>query len=562
MEAHGRPAAASRRALGPVRAFEHCSTGLAVVSPVGLIECCNPVFGSLAGLGANLAERANLLDFFPEDTRAYWADALSRTLVANHAIQARRTELVDGHGRAREVVVSLTPIPDGKPRAVLAECQPVASSPGSMYDALTGLPNRELLMDRLSIALARIDRQGGSSGVCYLDLDHFKAVNDTLGHHSGDVVLRTVADRLSGAVRPGDTVARLGGDEFVVVLDGLSRAGQAEEIASRIGRSIEVPLNIAGTELSITASIGVAVAGGSGRRRRADALLQDADSALYEAKHAGRATHRLFDAALRKVTDERTRMELDLRTAEPQREVETAFQPVVEMSSSRVVGAEALMRWRYREGELLLPGRFLGTADRIGVLPRLSEVVFGEAFAAAALWRAAFEGFTLFVNVSASELSRQDLVGRLCSALEAVGLDRRAVCIDISEDAYAASVGSGCRSIANLRSQGFKVALDGFGASATNLSSLAACPVDVIKLDGSVVAKLGENALAEAVAHSALLVADAMGARCIAEHIETATQRSLLVSLGYAFGQGYLFHPALTPGDFSRLLQPHLAHSA
>ena len=423
------------------------------------------------------------------------------------------------------------------------------------HDVLTGLPNRTLLLDRLQQAVARLERHHGTVAVLFLDLDRFKVVNDGMDHAAGDALLVTVAQRLMAALRAEDTVARLGGDEFVVLAE-VSGQREAIAVAERLATALAEPFRIADRELSVTASIGVVV---TPERREPDALLRDADAAMYRAKELGRGRIELFDEQTRTAAVERLEMERALRRGVPNGELRLHYQPTVRLSDGAVVGVEALLRWQHPQLGLLPPASFIPLAEDSDLIVPLGEWVLQEACRQAAAWRktAPLEDFVMWVNVSGAQFTRMDVPAATARALVTAGLPPSALGLEITESVFIGDTDHFHRAFEALGHLGVSIAIDDFGTGFSSLGSLKRFSANVLKIDGSFVQGLGHDPEDTAIVATCIALADALGLTAIAEQVETADQRAQLAAMGCAYGQGYFFCTPLPADDAEAYLRQH-----
>jgi diguanylate cyclase (GGDEF)-like protein/PAS domain S-box-containing protein len=418
----------------------------------------------------------------------------------------------------------------------------------ALHDHLTGLPNRSLLLDRLSQAVARLGRADTRLGVLFFDLDHFKVINDSLGHDAGDRVLQAVAARVAGVLRPTDTLARLGGDEFVVVCEALEGPDDASAVADRIARALAPPIDEGEDELIVGASIGVVVTGDD----HADpaGLIRDADAAMYRAKEQGRGRAELFDEGMRVRVVGRLRKERALRRALQRDELRVHYQPVVSLPDLGVTGVEALVRWEHPERGLLAPAEFVPLAEETGLILELGDWVLAEACRQAAAWTGVLgEDRTLevAVNLSTKQLSQADLAKRVAALLERYGLPpaQVALCLEITESLMLEDPMVTGGLLGDLARLGVRLAIDDFGTGYSSLAYLRRFPVHTLKVDRSFVSGLGLDADSRAVVAAIIELAHALGLEVVAEGVEEQVQLQALVELGCDRAQGFLFaHPA------------------
>jgi diguanylate cyclase (GGDEF)-like protein len=424
-----------------------------------------------------------------------------------------------------------------------------------MHDALTGLPNRGYLRERLERVLALLKRAPHRKcALLYLDVDRFKVINDSLGHLAGDAYLKEIAQRLQACVREPDLVARLAGDEFAILLEDAPVPGTAVRVAQRVLEALALPLQMAGRELEPSASIGIAIADSS--YQLADEVLRDADVALYRAKALGRKRFELFDASLQKHAVDVLTMERELRVALQKNQFVPYFQPILRLDTDQVQGYEALIRWNHPVRGLIGPGEFLRIAEDSGNIEAIDWWMFEHSSALAARHFASERYLTL--NVSPLHFRRADFCSRLLDMLQRTGLAPSRLVIEVTEGSLLDDP-EGVRDIlATLRRDGIGAALDDFGTGYSSLSYLHTFPLRIVKIDRSFVARLGEagNDNSEAVVGSILALASALGVEALAEGIETDAQRATLQAMGCRFGQGYLLgrpapveegHPARSP---------------
>ncbi|MBV8295962.1 MAG: EAL domain-containing protein [Acidimicrobiia bacterium] len=423
----------------------------------------------------------------------------------------------------------------------------------ALHDHLTGLPNRTLLNDRIRQALTRASRSGGAVAVAFLDLDHFKLINDTQGHAEGDALLRAVADRLHAAVRESDTVARFGGDEFVVVCEDVTGAEEAMTLAERLRQALDAPFQLHGEEVFVSASLGVTVGGATDTPEE---LLRDADAAMYHAKIEGRARAELFDDTIRRRAARRRDIERALRRAIEGDQLRLVYQPIVSLEAGWVVGAEALLRWHHPEEGLLLPGEFIPVAEETGLIGPLGRWVLEEACGQLSRWRAELPRVPLFmsVNVSAREVRGQiaDVVAR-CAASH--GLHPSSLVLEITEGVLMDDVTSCLGTLQQLKAIGAQIAVDDFGVGYSSLGYLKQFPIDIIKIDRSFTAGLGADANDAAIVSAIAGIARALRVSVVAEGVETPEQLYVLRRIGCQQAQGFHLARPLPPKEFAELLR-------
>ena len=471
---------------------------------------------------------------------------LERALVgeeteASLVVRGRSEELHFGPIRDGRGVVSgavLIAIDVTERRAFEAELEQRA-----LYDALTGLPNRTLLHDRLDFEIARGARLNTTFALVVADLDNFKDINDTFGHERGDEVLREVATRVRGELRPTDTVARLGGDEFAILL------GQADEhlatsVAQRLLQSFSRPLEVGGVAIDLSASLGIAMYPAHG----VDALtlLRKADIAMYASKRTRRAS--TVYSAEREVADpEALSLVVGLREAIKQRDITLAFQPEVAINDGALLRVEALARWTHPAHGSIPPGRFIPLAERSGLIGSLTRAVLRDALGQAASWRTEGIDTVVAVNLSAHDLADPALLSVIGAALDESGLSPTALALEITESVLMSDIDAIVRRLAELRGLGISVGIDDFGTGYSSLSYLSRLPIDRVKIDRSFVARLTADAGARAIARAAVAIGHELGLHVVAEGVEARAEWDLLAEFGCDSGQGYYVSRPLAP---------------
>ena len=417
----------------------------------------------------------------------------------------------------------------------------------ALHDELTGLPNRRLLRDRLSQALARAERDRCLVAVVFLDLDRFKLINDSWGHTAGDKVLVSTADRLRSIVRSGDTVARFGGDEFVVVREGIVSSDDVSDYLARLTREIQHPMPMAEYELTVSASLGVAL-GGAGDTP--EALLRDADAAMYKAKARGRSRTEIATKAVHMEAESRLSTELALRRSITRDEFDVLYQPVVAIDGGALIGVEALVRWRRPDHGLVEPDAFIGIAEDTGLIRPLGAWVLHQACRQLHhWWRVGVSGGVVSVNLSGCQLSSPDLVGNVLGALAAARIEPSQLSFEITESVLMEDVERSVHVLRTLKDIGVGLAIDDFGTGYSSLSYLERFPVDALKIDRSFIARLGADAADGAIVSAVTTLGHALGLSVTAEGVETPDQLRALADLGCDAAQGYLFARPIPPSD-------------
>jgi diguanylate cyclase (GGDEF)-like protein/PAS domain S-box-containing protein len=409
----------------------------------------------------------------------------------------------------------------------------------ALHDPLTGLPNRDLLLDRLNGALARASREHASVGVLFLDLDNFKIINDTAGHVTGDEILRTVAGRLLAAARGGDTSARVGGDEFVMVCENVAHDEELFTLAQRIADILSAPIPIDGQEYITTVSIGIAV---GHEADPPEQLLRDADLAMYRAKQRGKNTIEVFDEALRRHALDRVEVERDLRRALQDGEIEPFYQPIVALETGNISGFEALARWHHPERGLLRPQQFLSVAEDAHLIGVLGEIMLDAACRQLARWQKTQPHLTMAVNLSLRQLDAgfAKVVER---AVHQCSITPRSLHVEITESVLLDLQKSAASHLNMLAGLGLQLGIDDFGTGYSSLLYLKRFPVRFLKIDRSFVDGLPENQEDAAIVEAIVRLGQSLELATVAEGVETAEQMELLRSLGCTYAQGYYIAP-------------------
>ena len=423
----------------------------------------------------------------------------------------------------------------------------------ALHDELTELPNRTLFLDRVAHALVPSERESQPPAVLVVDLDHFKLVNDSLGHEAGDELLRLVAPRLAGALRPQDTLARLGGDEFAVLCEQLPSEEAAAAIAGQLTRALAEPIVLDGDEHMVSASIGIAVGSpGSG----ATELLRDADAAMYQAKMAGRGRFELFDREMHVRVLDRVRTESALRAALANEEIHLHYQPLVSLRSGEIVGAEALARWRHVDWGSMSPAEFVAVAEDSGLIRQLGAQVMRRAARESAGWQHV-PGFTgIAVNVSTRQLLQPDEVATLIEEVTAAeGIAPGFLTVEITESMLIERLDGARSALDALNALGVRLSLDDFGTGYSSLSYLANLNFDDVKIDRLLIERIVTSQKAAALAAAIIHMGHALGQKVIAEGVETAEQATRLRELDCDIAQGYFYAKPMEPEAFTVLLR-------
>ncbi|MGZ4321202.1 MAG: putative bifunctional diguanylate cyclase/phosphodiesterase [Solirubrobacteraceae bacterium] len=426
----------------------------------------------------------------------------------------------------------------------------------ALHDALTGLPNRALFLDRLGVALDRSRRNNASIAVLFLDVDNFKQINDSLGHAAGDRLLSGLADRLQSMLRPMDTVARFGGDEFTFLFEELTNEREVILIAERIGRAVRLPIHLEQGDTTVTVSIGISIV--TDPTMPADAVIREADSAMYRAKQLGRSRYELFDETSRQRAIDRLELEGALRQALERSELRLHFQPKLsfEAGALRVTGLEALLRWEHPSRGMLAPSEFLQLAEDSGLMLEIGQYVLAHSLHHLLIWREHRPDLTVTVNVSARQLDDMSFVTLLAGQLTAAGVDPRAVCLDITERVAARNPDVSVRAIQALKALGVKIAIDDFGTGSSSLSNLKQLAIDSIKIHESLVGGLGRDPGEAPLVRAVIELGHALGVEVVAEGVENDAQLDQLRALGCDGAHGFLLGRPVPEEEVLGLLIP------
>lgn len=423
----------------------------------------------------------------------------------------------------------------------------------AQHDVVTGLPNRLLLNDRLAEAIALGHRRSKPLAVGFLDIDGFKDINDVLGHAAGDRLLRSIAARVSGALRESDTVSRYGGDEFVIVLSEIEHFEDAARVAEKVLRAVSEPHRINAQVINITASLGVTLFPDHGRD--ADTLIANADAAMYEAKRAGFGQYRIFDIGMDARAVDRRSLARDLRRALERAEFDLCYQPQIDLASGAIVGVEAFVRWRHPQRGLLAAAQFVSMADHCGLMVPIGLWAIDEACRQARAWQdAGLRPILVAVNISAVEFWREDFVGNVQAILRNSGLEPHHLVLELTEDTLMQDMASAVSSLQALKGLGAHVAVDHFGTGHASLSDLQQFPIDILKIDQSFVREIAFGVASAPVLTAIIGLGKSLNHRVMAAGVETDWQLAFLRARQCPEAQGDLFSPPVGAGRLGELL--------
>jgi diguanylate cyclase (GGDEF)-like protein/PAS domain S-box-containing protein len=544
-------------------AFTHASIGMALLSFEGRILQANPALRSLLGLDEMQLRDQSFQNVVSSEDRRLLEEQLG---------------LVNGNEFEGFAIELRCLRRDGEPLWVAAHCsffsEPGAGSPClilqvqdisarrraeaglhhlAFHDSLTGLPNRRRFHEHLGQAVERARHEAEEAfAVMFLDFDRFKLINDSLGHNAGDEFLIQVSRRIAESLRPGDVVARLGGDEFAVLVHRLEHEQVAAQLAERLMETLKRPFHVAGTELSTSASIGITFSAFG--YDCAEDVLRDADTAMYKAKAAGKARYALFDTSLHTEVADRLRLEGDLRRAVDAGQLSVAYQPQFELASGRLVGFEALARWKHPTDGSIGPNAFIPIAEESGLMPRLTDFVLHCACRQLAAWQRRHPTLMMSVNLSGNDLAHSALVARVTRALIESDVRPQHLTLELTENILMSRLEGALPQLAELRRMGVGLAVDDFGTGYSSLAHLSTLPIDCLKIDRSFVNALSVGSNEAAVVRAIVLLGQSLGKSIVAEGIETESQRRQLLDMGCDIGQGFLLGRPLVPEDAQLLL--------
>ena len=538
---------------------ETAAEGICIYDLDGRISFANPRMAELLGMTPDQIRHRSIIDLVDPSDREVTTTRLRRRDrgIAEHYECSLRT----ADGARRDVLISASPLRDANSTVIgvlnmmtdisdrkRAEADNVRLA---LEDSLTGVASRALVTNRISQLIVQQGRQSGIGATIVVNIDDFKQVNDSLGHTGGDQMLREVAARVRAAIRPQDTVGRYGGDEFVVILDRLDVAADAVGVAERIVETLAVPIDIGGVPVSARASLGISLTPADS----ADALMRDADIAMYRAKERGGGCYELFDSSLGTKVKERREFELDVRSAVRDREFHLHYQPVVNLSG-QLSGFEALARWDHPWRGPVPPAAFIPVAESTGCIVELSQWILSEACRELARWRArpGWAGLTMAVNLSGRQLAVPGLVDSVASVLAGCGLDPSALWLEITESILMDDTEGAAATLTAIHNLGVRLAVDDFGTGYSSLLYLRRFPVDALKLDRSFVSGVDENPLDSTIVRSVIDLAHSLGLASVAEGVETDGQLRALQAMDCDLAQGFYWSPGIPAVEVDRLL--------
>ncbi len=556
----------SRPAVTAQAILDRSSDLTVILGEDGLIRHASAATGDMLGRPSEWLSGQSLAGLVHPDDRIHLLDLQAAPGDALHARAEMRLSHLQGHWVTTEVTASdMADDPDVRGMVLnirdvsLRKAQEEDLLHRALYDPLTGLANRALFREHVEKALARLRRSPARPhAVVFVDLDGFKTVNDSLGHAAGDEVLIDVGNRLRRWVRPGDTAARLGGDEFAVLLENTSER-EAALLAGRILKVLLSPILVQGKEVVLTGSIGIAL---SETGEDADELLRNADVAMYTAKAAGKSQFRMFEPAMHHAALSRLDLEADLRRAIEKSELFLTYQPIVDLTTSRITGMEVLVRWQHPERGMIHPLDFIPLAEDTGLIRPLGKLILEQACRQGKEWSSRFPGhesLRLCVNASVRQIEHPGFYDEVANALAISGFDGRNLTLEITESLFMNDLEATIEKLAQLKGLGLKLAVDDFGTGYSSLSYLRSLPIDILKIDKSFVAGVTFGIEQSAVAHAVVKLARTFNLKTVAEGIETAEQAAQLQSIGADMGQGYWFARPLAAPLMETFLADDLA---
>jgi len=543
--------------------YRNSSDGMAVVNADGLIVTINPAFTEITGysLEEAVGQPITMLNSPRENPDSYVAvrNELDESGRWQGELWARRK---NGEDFLRRLSISTVFNEDGSVQSRVGLFADITEKKASEeliwrqanFDSLTGLPNRSMFLDRLDQAVKMAHRSGQPAALLYLDLDYFKEVNDTLGHSMGDQLLRDAAQRLLNCVRDTDTVARLGGDEFGIILGELHKMHGVERVMQDILLAIAAPFRLGDEQVYISGSIGATFYPQDGTET--DALLKNADQAMYAAKAQGRNRYSYFTASMQEAAQARKRLINDMRVALAEKQFRVYYQPIVELATGTIYKAEALARWQHPVRGLVSPGEFIPVAEETGMIIDIGAWLYRQAVQQAAVWRNRLHpAFQISINVSPAQFRNAGLNDAAwLDYLKRLGLPGQSIAVEITEGLLMDVSQEVREQLLTFRDHGVQVALDDFGTGYSSLAYLKKFDIDYIKIDQAFVRNLAPGSDDLALCEAIIVMAHRLGIKVIAEGVETEQQRALLAACHCDYAQGYLFSRPVPPEEFEQLL--------
>lgn len=538
------------------KVVETMQIGVTITDPQGKILYSNPAEAEMHGYGVE--------DLIGKDARIFGPPHIWKPMSQPMLKSFRRETLnvrKDGSAFPVQLMSDVVTTPEGTVFATVTTCEDITERKKNeetirqlaFYDALTGLPNRALFNDRLSQELAKARRHKELLAIMFADLDRFKVINDTLGHTTGDLLLKAVSERLKNIIREGDTVSRLGGDEFIMLFPDITSPGDISRIAKKILESLSDVFELNDTEVYVTASIGISIFPENGDN--VEILVKNADAAMYYAKEQGRNNYQFYGSAINASVLEKIRMQGNLRKAIAQNEFILHYQPQVNLSSGKIVGAEALIRWQHPDHGLLSPQEFIPLAEDNGLISPIGDFLIFTSCAQNKAWQeAGFPPIHIAVNISTYQFIQKGFIKKLSGLLEEIGLEPKYLEMEFTESILMQNSDLISSTLAELKSLGIRCSIDDFGTGYSSLSYLKYLPIDKIKLDRSFVTSLTTNPNDDAISKAIITMAHELNLKVTAEGVENVQQLEFLRSHMCDEAQGFLFSKPLPAKDFVQLL--------
>lgn len=535
--------------------FEASSQAITALDQNGRITSVNKSFENLFGYSENEIKGRNKRDITVPDDLQEEFESIGRSILAGNMV---KKETYRSHRDGRRIPVSVLGFPikvDGRYEGNFYIFEDISERKAfekqlyqqAFYDGLTQIPNRILFMERLGRALERRKRKDDFSfAVLLIDLDRFKWVNDSLGHLAGDQLLKTIARRFTSSVRVGDTVARLGGDEFAILIEEFDKNSQVIEIAERLLGEAHLPVIIEKTEVCVSASIGIVLTTAS--YSKTEAILRDADIAMYRAKELGKARFQIFNRRLHQLASEALELEQNLREAINSNQLLLHYQPIISTFSRELIGLEALVRWSHPEKGLISPDKFIPIAEETGLIIPLGEWVLRTACNQLKLWQQLLPGqdrLKVNVNISARQFLRNDLTATVEETLRQAALEAGYLTVELTESAIMEGGKTAVEKLNRLKSIGVQIAIDDFGTGYSSLSALQRFPIDELKIDRSFINNVETRSENMEIVKTIITLAKNLNLEIIAEGVETKTQLHLLESMDCDNVQGFYFSKPL-----------------
>jgi diguanylate cyclase (GGDEF)-like protein/PAS domain S-box-containing protein len=549
------------------QAFDHAPIGMALASPEGCWLQVNHSLCEIVGYSESELLEQNYEALVHPDDLSDFTSEINQMLEGKSL--TRQIELRLVHELGREVWtllgVSLLSGAQDETAHLIFQIQDITDRKRAekqllheaYHDALTGLPNRAWFVEQLGISLNNA-KQGDSKlfGILFLDLDRFKVINDSIGHMYGDQLLVGIADRLRKCLRPCDKVARLGGDEFTILLNDIQEVAEVIEVANRIQKEVAQPFRLSGYETFTTVSIGIALYN-AGYDKPED-LLRDADTAMYQAKSAGKAQYVMFDKGMHARAMNLLHLETDLRRAIDRQEFAIQYQPIVSLKTGKLSGFEALVRWHHPERGLIPPDKFISVAEETGLIVPIGQWVLAEACAQMKIWEKLYSSnlpLLMSVNLSSKQFTHLELIEQIIQILQTTGISPSQLKLEITESVVMENVEVASQMLQQLRSLGIELSIDDFGTGYSSLSYLHRLPIDTLKIDRSFVSRIQENNENKEIVRTIILLAQNLGMGVIAEGVETKEQVERLRELNCEHGQGYFFSKPIDSESAGKLIR-------